>query len=159
MKTSSVIIGALFGVILTAILGWVIMPSFMCSETQSPYSVEETSERLKQSALASGWVVPSISPLHESIKKHGGGDLRPVHLIDLCQANHAYDILKDDENKFVSVMMPCTVAVYQKSDGKTYISAMNAGLLGQMFGGEIARVMAGAVATDQQAFITAAIKQ
>ena len=50
-------------------------------------------------------------------------------------------------------MMPCTISVYQKSDGKTYIGTMNAGLLGKMFGGMIAEVMAGPVAADQQSFI------
>ena len=50
-------------------------------------------------------------------------------------------------------MMPCTVSVYQKSDGKAYIETMNAGLLGKMFDGVVAEVMGGAVAADQQSFI------
>ena len=35
-------------------------------------------------------------------------------------------------------MMPCTISVYEKSDGKTYIGSMNAGLLGRVFGGTVA---------------------
>jgi uncharacterized protein (DUF302 family) len=157
MKAATLIGGIIIGTILTAIIGWNIMPGMMCSETLSPYSVDETAEKIKQKALEIGWVVPGITKLHKSIKKHGGGELRPVSLVNLCQANHAYNILKDDENKFVSVMMPCTISVYEKSDGKTYISAMNASLLGKMFGGEISTVMAGPVATDQQSFIDFAI--
>ncbi|HGG58317.1 MAG TPA: DUF302 domain-containing protein, partial [Gammaproteobacteria bacterium] len=42
-------------------------------------------------------------------------------------------------------------------DGKTYIGAMNASLLGSMFGGKVAEVMAGAVSDDQQSFIAAAV--
>lgn len=147
------IIGTFIGIILSAIVGWTMMPGMMLKERQSPFSVEETAEKIKQNALAKGWVVPSITPLYKSIKKHGGGELRPVLLVNLCQAHHAYNILKDDENKIVSVMMPCTISVYQKSDGKTYIGTMNAGLLGKMFGGMIAEVMAGPVAADQQSFI------
>ena len=54
---------------------------------------------------------------------------------------------------FLSVMMPCSIGVYEKSDGKTYISTMNAGLLGRMFGGVVAEVMAGSVARDTQSFV------
>ncbi len=158
MKAGSTIIGIILGVFATAAIGWVMVPSLMCTETLSPYSVEETAQKIKQSALATGWVVPSISKLQKSIKEHGGGELPPVNLINLCHAEHAFNLLKSDANKYISVMMPCTISVYQKSDGKTYISAMNAGLLGKMFGGEISRIMAGPVAEDQQAFITAAIK-
>ena len=45
-----------------------------------------------------------------------------------------------------------TIAVYEKSDGKTYVGTMNAGLLGKMFGGSVAEVM-GVVDVDQQSFI------
>ena len=73
-------------------------------------------------------------------------------LVNLCQANHAYSILQEDENKKVSVFMPCTISVYKKADGKTYVGALNAGLLGKMFGGTVAEVMS-VVSLDQQGFI------
>jgi len=79
--------------------------------------------------------------------------LLPVVLINLCQAHHAYNILKEDANKIVSVMMPCTVSVYQKSDGLVYVGTMNAGLLGTMFGGTVAEVMGGTVAAQQHKFM------
>ena len=79
----------------------------------------------------------------------------PVMLVNLCQANHAARMLGDDSARKVSVFMPCTISVYKKADGKTYISSMNAGLLGNMFGGIVAKVM-GEVAVDQQSFISVA---
>ena len=51
--------------------------------------------------------------------------------------------------------MPCTIAVYQKNDGKTYIGTMNAGVMGKLFGGVISEVMAGPVSADQEAFVAA----
>ena len=89
------------------------------------------------------------------MKKHGGGDLPPVRLINLCQANHAFNILQEDANKVLSVMMPCTISVYEKTDGKTYVGTMNAGLWGKMFGGTVARVMGGEVAAQQKEFLSA----
>jgi len=156
MKNS--LIGFLIGVILVAVVGWLMAPGLMLNEYPSPYKVTETVEKLKTSALKNGWVVASIQPLHKSVKKHGGHDLLPVMLINLCQADHAYNILKEDANKILSVMMPCTISVYQKKDGKTYIGVMNAGLLGKMFGGTVAKIMGGEVAEQQEIFIHDAIK-
>ena len=82
-----------------------------------------------------------MKPLHKSVLKYGGGELRPVMLVNLCQPNHAFNILREDGNKIISVFMPCTISVYQKSDGKTSIGTMNAGLLGEIFGGTVADVM------------------
>ena len=153
MKISSLLIGFLGGLIFTGILGWLIMPGLMLIEHQSPFGVEETVKRISDNAISEGWVVSGVTSLHKSVKKHGGGDLLPVKLINLCQANHAYNILKNDDSRIVSVMMPCTISVYQKSDGKTYVGTMNAKLLGTMFGGTVAEVMGGEVAEQQQKFI------
>jgi len=38
-------------------------------------------------------------------------------------------------------MMPCRIAVYEKSDGSTYISRMNAEMFAAMLGGLAAEVM------------------
>ncbi len=147
------ILGFVAGVLLLGIVGYTQMPGMMLKERVSPYGVDETVEAIKQNALAEGWVVASVKPLHQSVKKNGGGDLPPVMLVELCQAHHAYRILDEDGNKIVSTMMPCTISVYEKSDGKTYIGTMNAGLLGRMFGGTVAEVMGKEVAADQKKFV------
>jgi len=149
----SLFVGFIAGMVLAGIIGWMMMPGMMLEERQSPFSVDETVERISANAESQGWVVASVKNLDQSVRKHGGGDLPPVVLVNLCQANHAFRILENDEDKVVSVMMPCTISVYRKTDGKTYIGCMNAGLLGKMFGGTVAEVMGGAVATEQQSFI------
>lgn len=154
MKILNLIIGFILGVIFTATTVWFVMPGMILTETPSPYSVNETVNKITTNAKAENWVVSSTQPLHTSVKKYGAGDLPPVILINLCQANHAYNILKEDDNKVISVMMPCTISVYQKSDGSVYIGTMNAGLLGTMFGGMVAEVMGGVVAAQQHKFIS-----
>jgi uncharacterized protein (DUF302 family) len=144
--------GFVLGVIVTGLVGWNLMPGIMLHENLSPYGVDETVNKIKENAISKGWVVPSVKPLHKSVLKHGGGELRPVMLVNICQANHAYNILREDGNKVISVFMPCTISVYQKSDGKTYVGTMNASLLGEMFGGTVAEVMSD-VAVEQQNFI------
>jgi uncharacterized protein (DUF302 family) len=152
---SGLLIGLVVGVLLTGLVGWNIMPGMMLKEVPSPYGVEETVQKIESAALSENWVVASVKPLHQSVKKNGGGDLPPIMLVNLCQPHHAFNSLDVDENKKISVFMPCTISVFQKSDGSTWIGAMNAGLLGSMFGGRVAEVMK-QVSTDQQHFIESA---
>jgi len=153
MKTIiSIVIGFVFGIMVTGFVGWNMMPGMMLHENLSPYGTEETVNKIKENAIQKGWVVPSVKSLHKSILKYGGGELPPVMLVNLCQANHAFKILKEDGSKKISVFMPCTISVYEKADGKTYIGTMNAGLLGKMFGGTVAEVMK-EVSPAQQSFI------
>jgi len=152
----SMITGFVLGIALLGAVGWTAMPTMMLKEALSPYGLQETVDKISENALQAGWVVASVKPLHKSVKKHGGGDVLPVMLVNLCQAHHASSILNQDPDRVVSVMMPCTISVYQKQDGKTYIGYMNAGLLGQMFGGNVATVM-GTVAEQQQSFIAFAL--
>jgi len=60
--------------------------------------------------------------------------------------------LKEDETRALSILMPCTITVYKKDNGKTYITLMNSGLMGQMFGSKVAAIM-GEVAKDQAEFV------
>jgi len=53
-----------------------------------------------------------------------GGDTMVIHI-------------NKDEYKQLTAMMPCTIAVYQKSDGKTYISMMNLKVMGEIYGGDV----------------------
>jgi uncharacterized protein (DUF302 family) len=151
-KLLNIALGFVVGMVVVGVAGWNMMPGMMLEERLSPYSMEKTVSTIKENALAEGWVVPSIKPLHKSVKKHGGGDVLPVMLVNLCQAHHAAKMLGDDTARVVSVFMPCTISVYKKADGKVYISSMNAALLGKMFGGIVSVVM-GEVSVDQQKFI------
>ena len=49
--------------------------------------------------------------------------------------------------------MPCTISVYEKSDGKTYISMMNLELMGKMYGGDV-ETMAVKLAPQMDAMLT-----
>ncbi|MHC5009800.1 MAG: DUF302 domain-containing protein [Planctomycetota bacterium] len=141
--------GAVFGFLVTQ------GPKMMIEERASPVDLDETVRRITTAAEAEGWVVQSIVNLEESIKKNGGGDVLPVRLVNLCQANHAAQMMRVDDARRVSLFMPCTISVYEKSDGKVYVSSMNAGLLGRLFGGVVSEVMAGEVADAQERFVAA----
>jgi uncharacterized protein (DUF302 family) len=149
---AKIVSGFVVGVVLTGFISWKMMPEILPHERLSPYGTAETIAKIKENAIQRGWVVPNIRPLHKSILKYGGGKVLPVMLVNLCQANHAFNLLKEDENKKISVYMPCTISVYEKSDGKTYISTMDVELLGKAFGGKVDKILK-EVKADQQSFI------
>jgi uncharacterized protein (DUF302 family) len=124
-------------------------------ETASPFgTVEETVAAIKQNIEAEpNWVVNGVKPMDKKIKELSGIEIPPVTLIDACNPYHAGEILKNDEDRYASVMMPCTIAVYEKSDGIVYVGTMNARLIGEMFGGAVAKIMGGTVAEDQDRFL------
>ncbi len=131
-------------------------PKQMIQEKESPFAtVEETVAVIKKNIEATeGWVINGIKPMDKKIKELGGPKILPVTLIDACNPHHAGAILQNDADRYASVMMPCTVSVYQKTDGKVYVGYVNARLVGQMFGGGVAKIMGGAVADDQDKFLT-----
>ena len=146
-----IIIGIIAGIFITAIGMVVAMPRMMLHENKSPLGYEETISHLENAITNGGWIISRKMDMRKSLAKHGK-KAPPVTLLKICQADYASTILNDEESMYVSVMMPCTIAVYQKKDGGTYVSTMNIKMMGQMFGGIIADVMAGKVAKDEAEF-------
>ena len=130
------------------------MKSMMVEERVSPMGFDETVNKIIANAEANGWVIPqkgkgNPSYLHKSVKKHIGKDVLPVAVIKLCNPNYAHQILSDDDARYVSVMMPCSISVYKKQDGKTYVANLKTARMGSMMGGTVADVMDGPVSGDQ----------
>jgi len=104
-------------------------------ENESRYGFTETIDLLSKTIVESGWKVTIIHDLQETMKKNGK-EVMPVKVIELCNPNHAYQILSKDEYRDVSPMLPCRISVYEKADGKTYVSRMNAPAFAGMIGGQ-----------------------
>jgi uncharacterized protein (DUF302 family) len=143
--------GIAIGIVITVVGMMTLMPKMMIHERKSPLGYEETIDQLTTVITNGGWIISQKINMQQSIAKYGKTIPR-VTLLKICQADYAGRILNTDDAMFVSVMMPCTIAVYQKSDGKTYVSTMNTGMMGRLFGGVIAEVMAGSVAKDEAKF-------
>jgi len=147
------LLGVVVGAGFLGAVVWFSGPDLMLSERPSRVGLDATVDRLTKAAKAEGWVVSGVQKLDESIRKHGGPAVRPVRLVNLCHPEHAGKILAEDGARIVSVMMPCTIAVYEKSDGTVWAASMNAKLMGKLFGGVVSEVMAGPVAASQDKFL------
>lgn len=143
----------LAGIALTLLVLWTGMSGLMFSEKESPFTVEETAARIQQNIqkAGNGW---SISGLRNPAKpvEAEGGNVLPVLLIEACSTVYSAPILKDDQVRILSLLMPCKISVYKKSNGKVYIGILNAGLIGSFFGSMVGETMK-KVVTDQEKFL------
>jgi uncharacterized protein (DUF302 family) len=143
--------GIVIGILLTGITMASVMPKMMLHEKESPLDYAQTIQQLEQAVTNGGWILSSKVDMQKGIGKYGK-TIPKLTLLKICQPDYADQILNTDDAMYVSVMMPCSMAIYQKSNGKTYVSTMNTGLMGRMFGGVVAEVMGGPVATDEKQF-------
>jgi len=114
----------------------------MLVEHSSPLGFEETLAKLEENAKALGWKVPSKWKVdfQKNLKRVTGQDIGRNSVLKMCAPDAAVPLLMKDEFKMLSALMPCTIAVYEKSDGKTYIAMMNLRVMGEMYGAEVAEM-------------------
>ncbi len=125
-------------------------------ENQSQFGFDETIVKLSKDILENGWKITITHDLQETMKKNSK-EVLPVKVIELCNPNHAFQILSKDELRNVSPMLPCRISVYEKSDGNTYISRMNAPAFAGMIGGDAAKAIVQAF-DETEVFIKAVAK-
>jgi len=147
------ITGTILGVVLALGVVWQMAGSLMFEEQVSPFTVEETVARIQQNvqAAGNGWALFGLRYPTRPVEAEGVSIL-PIMAIEACSPKYSGPILKDDKTRFLSLLMPCKISVYKKSDGKVYIGTMNAGLIGKFFGPLVAETMAGVIA-DQRKFL------
>ncbi len=145
--------GAVFGIAAGMIGMAAVMPKLMLKEAVSPLDYEKTIAHIQNNVTNADWKVSALMRLDKTLAKEGKTVL-PVASFKICQPDHAEKVLLDDKARFLSVIMPCSIAVYEKSDGKTYIATMNSALLGRMFGGTAQQVMGGPVARETRKFVS-----
>ena len=118
---SFLIVGFVFGLATAIVVLRYGAPEVLFQENDSRYGFEDSVALLEKAASDNGWVIPKQYRLDMSLKK-AGHDILPVSVIELCRPEHAAKILGQDKFMHFSTMMPCRVAVYQKSDGTVSIA-------------------------------------
>jgi uncharacterized protein (DUF302 family) len=152
----TLLIGLVIGIAATAFAGWTMMPGMMIDRHESRFGIDETVNRLTTAAKELGWSVPAVRNMNESLKKRGVDFAPEVRLVEICKAEYAESVLRS--NRELATLMPCAFAVYKGDDGKVYVSGMNTGLMGTMFGGNVAKVMGEQVARDETRILSSVVK-
>lgn len=112
----------------------------MFFESESIYPFDETVLQLQTEIEKEGWKLISVNDLQKTMKA-AGKEVLPVKVFSLCHPKHSGKILANDDDRIVSCMMPCRISVYQKSNGKTYLSRLNPAPIAKSYGGLIDIVM------------------
>jgi len=131
--------GFVAGLVFVMVVAMLAMSKMMFTERVSPFGLEETVARIQHNVeedpvlKANGWALAGLRNPAKAVQNDGGNVL-PVLMVEICSTKYSGPILKDDDYRILSILMPCKISVYKKQDGKVYIGSMNAGLMGRFFG-------------------------
>ena len=142
-------VGALSGILLLTLILFLSAPSLMMVESESRYDFDTTVEMFQERVDEAGWGILNVHDMQE-VKANLGYDVLPVKVFDVCSGEYSATILKEDDARLVTPMMPCRISIYEKSDGNTYIGRMNSGVVARLFGGTINDVMQVATAETEE---------
>ncbi len=109
-------------------------------EKASRFRFDETVDLVKSAAEKGGWSVPAIHDLQQSLAK-SGKHVRPVKVVEICKAEYSGQMLEQNNERIISVMMPCRISVYEKDDGKVYLALLNSASMASGLPDNISRVM------------------
>jgi uncharacterized protein (DUF302 family) len=109
-------------------------------ESESPFNFEASVEKLAETINEAGWKTPAIHDLQQTMRNFGK-EVMPVKVFEICHPKHSSRILELNDERVVSALMPCRISVYEKTNGKTYFSRINSGMISSSIGGIISEVM------------------
>jgi len=112
----------------------------MVIEKQSKFDFDKTVEMVVAEAERREWKVPAVHDLQQSLAK-SGKTVKPVKVIEICKPAYSGQMLELNDERIMSVMMPCRISIYNKEDGKTYTSLLNGAEMAAGQPSKIAEVM------------------
>jgi uncharacterized protein (DUF302 family) len=140
MSVLQVLIWVIVGMVLMGLIVWFTMPLLMLVKLKSKLTYDETisvlSENLKKKQ---DWKVLVVNDYQKSTEAFV--TLERVGSVNICNPRYVSKILADDKNRGVTAFMPLGLGVYEDKKGQVFVSKLNIGLLGKMFGGTISEVM------------------
>ena len=142
MNTSIIqaVVWVLVGMVLMGLIVWFTMPLLMLIKHKSKLSYDETVTVLSETLLKKqDWQVKMINDYQKSTEAFT--KLERTGSVNICNPRYASKILADDKNRGVTAFMPLGLGVYEDKKGQVFVSQLNVGLLGKMFGGIISKVM------------------
>lgn len=113
----------------------------MVVEDTSEADFPTTLKHLKEQLNADGWNIVAEIDLGSRLAKKGVEIPGGLVILELTSGKNAVPLLKQDETRYISAFMPCSVSVYGMSDGRVMISRMNAGKMAGMMEPRIAQLM------------------
>ena len=143
MNVLQMLICVIAGMALMGLIVWFTMPLLMLVKHKSKLNYGETITALSEALMKKqGWDVLNVNDFQKRTKDFV--TLERVGSIDVCNPRYVSKILAEDQNRGVTAFMPLDLGVYEDKKGQVFVSKLNIGLLGKMFGGTISKVMGAA---------------
>ena len=141
----SALLWIVVGMVLMGLIAWQAMPGMMLIQHRSPKNFDETVKVIGDAVKKKqDWKILVVNDFQRSIREGGYGEMNRIGSIALCNPRYASRILADDGNRRVTAFMPIEIGIYEDKSRQVYVSELNVGLVGRMFGGTIAEVMSNA---------------
>ena len=103
-------------------------PKQLIIEKVSPWDFEKTVVLLTEEAERRNWMIPAIHDLQASLAKSGKA-VRSVKVLEVCKPEYSGQMLELNDERIVSLMMPCRLSIYLKEDDKTYVALLDGAAL------------------------------
>lgn len=143
MNLLQVLICVIGGMALMGLIVWFSMPLLMLVKLRSKLSYDETISVLGENfKKKQDWKVLVVNDYKKSTEAFV--TLEQTGSVNICNPRYASMILADDKDRGVTAFMPLGIGVYEDKKGQVFVSKLNIGLLGKMFGGTISEVMGAA---------------
>lgn len=116
-------------------------PRAIVVEDVSRADFATTLKALKEQLAADGWNLVAEIDLGARLAKKGVQLPGGLVILELTSGKNAVPLLKSDDTRYVSALMPCSMSVYGMSDGRVMVSRMNAAMMAGMMEPRVAEVM------------------
>lgn len=137
------VIWIMIGMILMGLIVWFTMPFLMLIKNRSKLNYIETVNAITGNLTKKkDWQVKLVNDYQKSTESFA--KIERVGSITICNPRLASKILSEEKNRGVTGIMPLAIGVYEDRKGQVFVSKLNVGLLGKMFGGTISEVMGAA---------------
>lgn len=117
-------------------------PRAIVVEDTSKADFASTLAALKEQLNADGWNLVAEIDLGSRLAKKSVNVPGGLVILELTSGKNAVPLLKADDTRYVSALMPCSVSVYGMSDGRVMVSRMNARMMSGMLEPRVGEVMA-----------------
>ncbi len=142
-------IGIAIGILVSTLYYRFSLSRSMMLENESKYTFVETENFFFQKVAENDWSILGSHDLQEKMAARGF-EVLEARVYDLCKPAYAVQILSQDKERIVSPLLPCRVAIYKKSNGKTYIGRMNSLKMAGFMPGVVPNVMSEAAAEVEE---------
>ena len=133
------------------------MHKMMFVEDESKYGFDKTVEELNKALVDNNWAVTEVVDMQAHYAKH---ELKTNKLVtlEICKPEGAVKILNNDDFTRMAPFMPMRVAVYEKSDGKIYISRIRLKMMKKMYRGIVKDILKGGAEDLEKAMLDVLLK-